>query len=182
MFSKPKHFGLSTSKESIQNVKNSAVPLNTQKNTAWATIVWTNGLNNCKCQAEPILLKEEECLWSRGQLETHNPHCQAPLDTPFFVGICFGLRGSQEHRQLRWSADELFSFLMVELFRIASCILLENALVSHLMNYYIINEVYQSYKHPTISKKTPMHHSTRFAYTLYTNMCTLIMIIIITPH
>ena len=42
MFSKPKRFGPLTSKGSIQCVKKSAVPLNTQKNTAWAMTVWVD--------------------------------------------------------------------------------------------------------------------------------------------
>ena len=201
MFSKPKRFGPLTTQEGIQCIQKSAVPLNTQKNTAWATTVWidwteyrkgeantseeypsplihrmskeelgkwlphfvleirnkngdpyppntlyqlccgllrqirttnpswnifeepaftdfqkcldgvmkklkADGLGNSKRQAEPISFEEEDYLWSSRQLGMHCP--QALVDTLFYlVGICFGLRGGQEQRQLRWNPPQL---------------------------------------------------------------------------
>ena len=65
-----------------------------------------DGLGNSKRQAEPISFEEEEHLWTSGQLGTHNP--QALLDALFYlVGVCFGLRGGQEHRQLHWSPPHI---------------------------------------------------------------------------
>ena len=59
----------------------------------------TKGLGNNKRQAEPITAEEENIMWASGVLGTHSP--QALVDTLFFlIGMCFGLRGGQEHRQL----------------------------------------------------------------------------------
>ena len=64
------------------------------------------GLGNKRRQAEPITVEEEDLMWASGVLGTHNP--QALVDTMFFlIGMCFGLRGGQEHRQLRWENSQL---------------------------------------------------------------------------
>ena len=64
------------------------------------------GLGNAKRQAEPITAEEENIMWKCGVLGTHSP--QALADTMFFlIGMCFGLRGGQEHRQLHWHNSQL---------------------------------------------------------------------------
>ena len=66
----------------------------------------SEGIGNTKRQAEPISLEEEEQLWSTGQLGMHTP--QALLDTIFYlIGVSFGLRGGQKHRQLRWNTPQI---------------------------------------------------------------------------
>ena len=66
----------------------------------------SEGIGNTKRQAEPISLEDEELLWTTGQLGMHTP--QALLDTMFYlIGVSFGLRGGQEHRQLRWNPPQI---------------------------------------------------------------------------
>ena len=66
----------------------------------------SEGIGNTKRQAEPISLEDEEQLWTTGQLGMHTP--QALLDTIFYlIGVSFGLRGGQEHRQLRWNPPKI---------------------------------------------------------------------------
>ena len=66
----------------------------------------SDGIGNTKRQAEPISLEDEEQLWTTGQLGMHTP--QALLDTMFYlIGVSFGLRGGQEHRQLRWNPPQI---------------------------------------------------------------------------
>ena len=61
---------------------------------------------NTKGQAKPISLKDEEQLWTTGQLGMHTP--QALLDTIYYlIGVSFGLRGGHEHRQLRWNPPQI---------------------------------------------------------------------------
>ena len=55
------------------------------------------GLGSRKRQAEPLTLEEEETLWQKGLLGSHNP--QALLDTMLFMnGMYFALRNGAEHR------------------------------------------------------------------------------------
>ena len=64
------------------------------------------GLGNKRRQAEPITAEEEDLMWASGVLGTDSP--QALVDTMFFlIGMCFGLRGGQEHRQLEWENLQL---------------------------------------------------------------------------
>ena len=58
------------------------------------------GLGSEKRKAEPLTHEEEEILWTKGLLGSHNP--QALVDTVLFMnGIYFALRSGDEHRQLR---------------------------------------------------------------------------------
>ena len=51
-------------------------------------------------------MEDEEQLWTTGQLRMHTP--QALLDTIFYlIGASFGLRGGQEHCQLRWNPPQI---------------------------------------------------------------------------
>ena len=58
------------------------------------------GLGSEKWKAEPLTHEEEEILWTKGLLGSHNP--QAIVNTVLFMkGIYFALRNGDEHRQLR---------------------------------------------------------------------------------
>ena len=55
------------------------------------------GIGSDKCQPEPLSPEEEELLWKKGILGDHSP--QALLNSVFFFnGVCFALRGGDEHR------------------------------------------------------------------------------------
>ncbi len=57
-------------------------------------------------QAQPISAVEEEILWSKGLLGSHNS--RVLVDTMvFMVGVYFALRSGEEHRQLRFSSVQL---------------------------------------------------------------------------
>ena len=64
------------------------------------------GIGSKRRQAEPLTEKEEELLWSTGQLGHHTP--QALVDTVFFMcGIYFALRSGHEHRALRFHPSQI---------------------------------------------------------------------------
>ena len=64
------------------------------------------GIGSKHRQAEPLTEKEEELLWSTGQLGHHTP--QALVDTVFFMcGIYFALRSGHEHRALRFHPSQI---------------------------------------------------------------------------
>jgi hypothetical protein len=63
------------------------------------------GLGNTK-KRQLITAEEENIMWKCGVLGMHSP--QARVDAMFFlIGMCFGLRDRQEHRQLCWHNSQL---------------------------------------------------------------------------
>ena len=64
------------------------------------------GIGSEKRQPEPLTKDEEELLWKNGVLGDHSP--QALLNSVFFFnGICFALRGGDEHRHLRFKDSQI---------------------------------------------------------------------------
>jgi len=64
------------------------------------------GIGSDKRQPEPLSPEEEELLWKKSILGDHSP--QALLNSVFFFnGVCFALRGGDEHRQLRFKECQI---------------------------------------------------------------------------
>ena len=66
----------------------------------------SKGIGSKRHQAEPLTEREEDMLWTSGQLGHRTP--QALVDTMLFMcGVYFALRSGQEHRVLRFNPPQI---------------------------------------------------------------------------